>query len=218
MVADVGADHALLSLALLESGRAVRCVASEPRSERLAKAAARASASRAADRLDLRVGDGLAVLTPDDGVSVVVLAGLGGHAIRRILDDPRREALAPRRLVLQPQTEPAVVRGWLAGSGYRLVAERLVADGRRFYVVLAAEPGVEDLRHPSLPPADLLEAGPLLVRSGDPVAAAYWRAELRRTRAVLERARRGRGRDEALAREALARRVLAALAGATRGR
>ena len=211
VVADIGTDHALLPLALLESGRAVRCIASEPSAARLARASARVAASRWASRLDLRSGDGLAVLSRRDTVTVVVLAGLGGHTIRRILDGPRRKTLAPARLVLQPQTAPAVVRRWLAGAGYRLVAERLVREARRFYVVLAAEPGAEDLCHPSLSPGDLFEAGPLLVRSGDPLVEAFWRAELRRARAILERARGGRGRDDARARAALAGWVLAAL-------
>ena len=214
VVADVGTDHALLAVRLVESGRAARCIATEPRLERLSKAARNVSASPARDRIELRSGSGLEPVAMGDRVTVIVIAGLGGHAIRRILDGPRLAALAPGRLVLQPQTAPAVVRAFLVAAGYRVVDERLVLDRGRFYAVVAAEPGAEHLRHPSLSREDLLEAGPRLVLSGSEIVARYWRGELERSRRILDRAagaRPGRGRDAALRRAALAGRVLRAI-------
>ncbi len=215
VVADIGTDHGLLPLRLLASGRAVRCIASEPSAARLEKARAVASAVPQRPALTLRVGDGFTVLEPEDGVDVAVVAGLGGHAVVRILDHPARARLALRRLVLQPQTDPAVVRGWLAERGFRHAEERLVLDRGRFYALIAAEPGRERLVHPRLSREDLLEAGPVLVRSGDPLVALYWTRWLDRHERILVRARPGAARDEALRQRDLARRVLEALAAAS---
>ena len=44
-----------------------------------------------------------------------------------------------RRLVLQPQTDPVVVRRWLSEHAFRHTAERLVLDRGRFYTLIAAE-------------------------------------------------------------------------------
>ena len=211
VVADIGTDHGLLPLRLLASGRAVRCVASEPSAARLAKARAVASRSPSRPALSLRIGDGFAVLAPEDGVDVAVIAGLGGHAVVRILDHPARDRLALRRLVLQPQTDPSLVRGWLVEHGFLHVDERLVLDRGRFYALIAAEPGWEELAHPVLSREDLLEAGPLLVLSRDPLVTLVWTRWLERHERILARARPSAARDEALRQRDLARRVLAAL-------
>ncbi len=211
VVADIGTDHGLLPRRLLASGRASRCIASEPHAGRLAKVRGFPPGHPRHGALELRVGDGLTVLAPEDGVDVVVVAGLGGQAIARILDHPIRRTLALRRLVIQPQTDPVAVRFWLVEHGFRHAEERLVLDRGRFYALIAAEPGREKLTHPCLSREDLLEAGPLLVRSGDPLVTLFWTSWLERHDRILARARPGAARDEAVRQRDLARRVLAAL-------
>lgn len=198
-VADVGSGHGLLPRHLLETGRAAFCVATE-RDERRLGSVLRYPG------LELRHGDGLAPLLPSDRLDVVVIAGLGGPSIARILDSPRRKALGIRRLVLQPQTGAADLRRRLA-----LVDERLALAGGRFYPVLAAEPGERSHDVAGLDPEDLLEAGPCLVLRRDPLLRPMWEKEEARLVSILGRARPGRGRSAAEARLALARRVLAAL-------
>jgi tRNA (adenine22-N1)-methyltransferase len=217
VVADIGTDHGLLPRCLLASGRAIRCIASEPHASRLSKVRDFAPGHPRHGALSLRVGDGLTVLAPEDGVDVAVIAGLGGQAIARILDHPVRPTLALKRLVLQPQTDPVAVRSWLAEHGFRHVEERIVLDRRRFYVLIAAEPGREKLAHPGLSRQDLLEAGPVLVRSGDPLVALFWARWLARHERILARARPGAAREEAVRQRDLARRVLAALGQVAEG-
>jgi tRNA (adenine22-N1)-methyltransferase len=203
-VADVGSGHGLLPRHLLESGRAALCVATERDERRLASVLRHPG-------VVLRHGDGLAPLLPSDRLDVVVVAGLGGPTIARILGSPRREALRPRRLVLQPQTGAADLRRWLAGNGLGLVDERLALADGRYYPVLAAEPGARSQDPAGLDPEDLLEAGPCLVLRRDPLLRPLWEREEARLASILGRARPGRGRTAAEARLALARRVLAAL-------
>lgn len=211
VVADVGTDHGLLPRRLLESGRAERCIASEPSRERLRKLRPYPDGHPLAGRLEVRVGDGLEVIRPADGVTVIVVAGLGGSTIARILRHPRLGSLGVHRLVLQPQSDAAIVRRWLVEHRWRLAEERLALDRGRFYPLIAAEPGDEPLEHPRLGRDDLLEAGPRLVESRSPRVVAYWRAWLERHERILARARRGPGRDEAVRQRDLAARVLGAL-------
>ncbi len=212
-VADIGTDHGLLPAHLLRSGRASFCIASEPDARRLARARSLSPDQPLAGTLSLRAGNGLEVLAPEDAVDVVVIAGLGGHAIRRILDHPGLPALSVHRLVLQPQTDAAIVRRWLCDHRWAPVEERLVLARRRFYALVAAEPGAGAAGPcpAGLSRDDLLEAGPLLVRSGDPVVARYWREWLARHERILRGARPGPAQDEAVRQRDLARRILAAL-------
>lgn len=210
-VADVASGHGLLPRHLLETGRAAFCVATE-RDERTLRPVFRyAQDHPGAARLTLRHGDGLAPLVPSDRLDVLVIAGLGGGTIARILDSPRRESLGARRVVLQPQTEAAGLRRWLVRHGLALVDERLALSAGRFYPILAAEPGEQERGDTRLDREDLLEAGPCLVRRRDPLLRPLWEKEEARLVSIVSRARPGRGRKAAEERLALARRVLAAL-------
>lgn len=215
-VADVGTDRAPLPRLLLDSGRAHFCVATERDALRLERARTACAGRSLAGRLELRSGDGLAPLRSSDRIDVVVIAGLGGASVARILALGCVADLAVRRLVLQPRTEPALVRRWLAENGFRIVDERIGVERGRFFAAIAAEAGRPTRSHDPAPPLseeDLLEVGPCLARSGDPRVAAAWRAELVRNEAILRTARGGRGlgRAKAQCRVGLARRVLAAL-------
>ncbi len=214
-VADVGSDHGLLPVLLLESGRAARCIATERDAARLAALRGRLSSrGDPRDRLDLRAGDGLAALSENDRIDVVVVAGLGARSIVRILDTPALDALAPARLVLQPQTEPHLVRRFLVRRGFAIVDETLVRGSRRDHVVLAADPRGPAPPEPppaGLTPDDVLEAGPVLLASGLPEVRAHWRRRAAAAKAILDGPAAGRGRRAALLALERALRILAHL-------
>lgn len=197
-VADIGTDHAILPHLLLSTGRASHCIASDVRSGWPEGAAP-------SERLELRTGSGLQVLKPEDRIDVVAITGMGGRSIRRILDDDCRHRLGIRLAVAQPQKDAAELRRWCAENRYPLVAEKLIFERRRHYVVLAAELVSAEgwHEHPLLGIDDLVEAGPLLVRSGDDLVRSYWLKEREMQLAI--------GRAEGSARLALAERVLRAL-------
>ncbi|HEX4826398.1 MAG TPA: tRNA (adenine(22)-N(1))-methyltransferase TrmK, partial [Candidatus Polarisedimenticolaceae bacterium] len=127
-------------------------------------------------RLRYRAGDGLAALEPADRIDTVVLAGVGGRTIVRILSAP---PALPRRLVLQPRTEERALRRWLSERGLVPVAETLTEERGRQHLTLAAEPGPDEelYRYPGLTRDDLLAAGPLLVRAGSETLRRRWAAE-----------------------------------------
>ena len=142
---------------------------------------------------------------------VLVLAGLGGLTIVRILSDPRRDTLGVRRLVLQPATDAAAVRRWLASQGLATMDERLAGMRGRYHVVIAAERGSGPELAADLDAEALMEAGPALLARRDPALLPYWRATLERQRAILREASPGVGRREALRLQGVAERVLAML-------
>lgn len=214
-VADVGTDHARLPLLLLAAGRARHCIATETTPARIASLRRRLSSRALPEGLDLRAGNGLEPLRAGDGLDVLVLAGMGAATIRSILRRADLERLGMRRVVLQPQTEPASVRRHLHELGMRIVAEILLQRGRGFHLVLAAETGHRPILdpHPTLAPDDLMEAGPCLARSPDPAVRLYWEGQLRRNRRILEKAAAGHSMAEARRMRDLAARVLDALPG-----
>lgn len=138
-MADVGTDHVLLPAYLVASGRCPRAIAVYLRPGPLAAARRNLQRYGVAARVELRQGDGLAVLLPGEA-AVVVIAGLGGQTIAQILARHPQVARRARRLVLQPvRSRPALDR-YLAGQGWA-VFEREVAQGRKRYPLLVVDPG-----------------------------------------------------------------------------
>lgn len=137
-VADVGTDHALLLIGLVGTGRASSGIGLDVAEDALA--GARANRARFGVHVVLRRSDGLAELDPGEA-SVLVLAGMGGRTVREILElrDPR--PLGIERIIAQPNTAAEEVRRSLAYLGYPVRKERLVPDGDRFFLTLAADAG-----------------------------------------------------------------------------
>ncbi len=186
-VADIGTDHAYLPLYLVRKGIACRVIAGEvnPGPYEAARSAVRAG--RVANRIDLRMGDGLQVVAPGE-VDVVVVAGMGGRTITDILSAGRLVLARVRRLILQPMGDLAEVRRWLVDNGWRLADEEMVCEQGRYYVIIVAEPGREKVEDEFL-----LEVGPRLLEKRDATLQSYLRRRLNHINAVLaqmERARR----------------------------
>jgi len=216
IVAEVGTDAGALARWLVTSGRARCCIATEFDDERLGRARGLPAAHPWAARLELRAGDGLAPLTAADGVDLLILAGLGGPAICRILNAARLEALGIERILVDPRTEAAAVRAHLQALAFGIEDERVVAErGRYFTLILArARSGPPVAPPPGLSARDQLEAGPLLLKRRCPVARELWRADLARLERILSRPGSGPTRAAATARWEAAQRILGWLDGA----
>jgi len=212
-VADVGTDAARLPRMLLRSGRARHCIATDVAGTGLGSAERLCGPELAAGRLELRRGAGLAPLTLEDGLDVVVLAGLGAHKMVRILGDDRPRDLSVGRLVLQPQTDPVLVRRWLLDHDYGIVLETMVRERKNDYAIMAAEPGAAARARWNGPLAldDLLEVGPCLIRSTDPLVREHWERERLRLEGVDTPDGDGTAAGPVRERLELTRRVLAQL-------
>lgn len=136
--ADIGCDHGRLGAFMLQSGRCERAVLTDISDPSLGKARRLMAALGLSDRVEFRVGDGAFAL--DGPVDAAVVAGMGGTTIAGIVR-AGRERLGNARLVLQPNVAAPELRMALSECGYRIVDERVALDGRRCYIVIAAEPG-----------------------------------------------------------------------------
>ncbi len=171
-VADIGTDHAYLPVALLAAGVVPRAVATDLRPGPLAAARDTVAAARLTAGIDLRLGDGLAVLAPGE-VATVVLAGMGGPLIADLLAAALPAVLAGVwRLVLQPMAGEDTLRRRLPAMGWRIADEALALEAGRIYPVIAADPAPAGVPVPELAPMDAL-LGPVLRRRGGKLFAAY---------------------------------------------
>lgn len=161
-VADVGTDHGYLPVYLVVNDIAPKVIASDRGKRPLDSARQLISLLSLENQIDVRLGDGLSVLQPDEA-EVICLAGMGGVAIKEIISAGLPLAQVAKRLVLQPQRNVPAVRRFLVSNGFKIVAEDLAEDDGFYYEIIAVEPGLMELTEQE---ADF---GPLLLRDGHPL-------------------------------------------------
>jgi tRNA (adenine22-N1)-methyltransferase len=194
-VADIGTDHGRLAAALLARDADTRVIATD-RANAPLLCAARALARADETRFELRLGAGLTVLRPGE-IDIVVLAGMGGTTICRLLDEAPAVVRALALVVVQPEGNWASVRRWIAKHDARLVDERIVEDDGRFRLVCALAPGGGGSSEWS----ELdLSFGPRLRVAAEPVWRAWLRQQARATERALADATVGGAPIAALAR------------------
>ena len=139
-LADVGTDHALLPIRLLLDGKIQSAVATDIRSGPLSRAKENAYAAGVQD-LSCVLCDGLTGVSPDS-VDTVVIAGMGGDLIARIVLETPWLRTGDKHL--QPMSRPEELRAALPSLGLTIRAERLVRDAGRLYSVLAVRAGAPE--------------------------------------------------------------------------
>ncbi len=142
--ADVGCDHAYTSIYLVEQGIAPHVVAMDVNVGPLARAKENVKRFGMEDRITLRLSDGLAALSPGEA-DTVLIAGMGGPLMERILSAHPETVRTVKELVLQPQSELAEFRRFLHANGFRITEEDMLFEDGKYYTILRAEHGEEEL-------------------------------------------------------------------------
>lgn len=174
-LADIGTDHGRLPTALVLAGRVPWAVACDRSLAPLARARVTVERAGAADRVQLRLGEGLAPLAAGE-VATVVIAGMGAPTMLAILAADHERTRSLTRLILQPNFGHEQLRRGLSDVGLALVEERLVVERGRFHGILVAETGAAGVQ------LDELQClvGPHLLRRGGALLQQQLEQELRR--------------------------------------
>lgn len=166
-VADIGTDHGYLGIYLLQSGAARHVIACDLRKDPLENARRNAKLFGVDGEMKLRLSDGLEKILPDE-VDTVVMAGMGGDLIQKILSQcpwRKREGL---QFILQPQSAGNVLRRWLCEDGFEIQREEPVQDGHFLYTVMDIRQGEPA---PLTPGTEY--ASPALLASKSPLVGTY---------------------------------------------
>lgn len=167
-VADIGTDHGYLAVHLVERGDIDYVIAGDVHEGPLASARDLVKQRFLADKIAVRLGDGLAVVRAEE-VDTVVIAGMGGTTMVQILTKHEKIVRQLKRLILQPMVGAGTLRTWLIKNGFTLIDERLVKEEARIYEIIVAQPGNSGVKNTLL-----VEFGPMLWQNRDPLLKEYW--------------------------------------------
>lgn len=136
-LADIGSDHALLPVYLVSQGKVAFAIAGELNEGPLLAAQKQVDKAGLSDKIDVRQGDGLAVIAPGE-VDCVTICGMGGSLIVRILEEGKQRLKGVKQLILQPNVGEMQVRKWLVDYDWYLEEEAIVYEDGQIYEMMHA--------------------------------------------------------------------------------
>ena len=149
-LADVGTDHGYVPIYLLEKGRIPSAIAMDINRGPLGRAKEHIRQYGFETYIECRLSDGLQALKTGEA-DTLLIAGMGGGLVRRILMEGRETAEGIPEWILQPQSELYQVRGFLVEQGYAIVQEHMVYEDGKYYPAMKVTPqGARALKGASL--------------------------------------------------------------------
>ena len=140
VVADVGTDHGILAFKILTQNKAKKLIATDISAPSLSKAIELKSQYKLGDEFDCVVGDGLKPLKNESQIDIVIIAGMGGNEIIKILNE-RPIELKVKRYIFQPMQDAEILRKYLIEAGYNILLDETVEDRNKFYSTIVCESG-----------------------------------------------------------------------------
>lgn len=163
-IADVGCDHGFLSIYLIENNIAKKVYACDINEGPIKRARANIAEYNMEKCIEAIQCDGLLGIKNCDSI---VIAGLGGKLMIKILQDSPSVVSSAKYLILEPQSENEYFRKSLKDMGYKIIDEDFVLDEGKFYPVIKVTAGKMNLNR--------MEAlyGPILLKNRNPVLKNY---------------------------------------------
>ena len=190
LLCDVGSDHAYLPVYAIQQGLITSAIAGEVVKGPFESAQQTVQDYVLTDKISVRLGDGLDVVTSKDEVSAISICGMGGELIARILEQGRVKGTltGKERLVLQPNVAEHLLRQWLVDHHYEILEEVVVEDHHRLYEIIVAEK-----REQSFPlTAMQIKFGPKLMENPTESVIRKWERQLRKIEEILAQLKQGK--------------------------
>lgn len=134
-VADIGCDHGQVGVELLKSTGVTHVISTDISEKCLKKSEFLFASTGFQSEYDGRVGDGLKTLNRGE-VDTVVIAGMGGDLIKDIVTYDIGKTLSFENFIIQPMTNPDVVRETFYKLGYGLEKDLIVIEGSKYYFLM----------------------------------------------------------------------------------
>ncbi|MGE7759228.1 tRNA (adenine(22)-N(1))-methyltransferase [Peribacillus sp. NPDC097895] len=184
ILADIGSDHAYLPCYAVNNGLCDHAIAGEVVEGPYQSARRQVAITGLEGKIEVRKGDGLEVLNPDEATCITI-CGMGGTLISSILESGKGKLGKAERLILQPNVGAANVRSWLIDNGWELSGEEVLEEDGKIYEILIAEKG-DPLRPYRANMQTGLMFGPYLMAQFSDTFIKKWQLEKKHLERIIE--------------------------------
>lgn len=136
-VCDIACDHGKVIAKLFEDNKIDYAIVSDI-SEKCAIKAKELLLGLGFANFQMRVGDGFESIYKDDEIQQVIISGLGGLEIIKILQN---SDIQPNSLIIQPQNHAVELKKYIINNGYNIVYDKIIYD-EKYYNIFKVEKGV----------------------------------------------------------------------------
>lgn len=177
VIADIGCDHAFLSIDLIREKIAKKVYACDIARGPLSIAKDNIQQAGLSKEIDCVLSDGLDKVPGD--VQGIIIAGMGGQTAIHILEENYDKAQSYQQIILQVNRGYEELRRWLFEHHFLVEEEWVVYDRKFYYLSMSVRSG-----HQSYLEEDVF-VGPILKKSFDPVVESWFRREVDKAKAIL---------------------------------
>ena len=173
VLADVGCDHAYISINLLEKGKVDRIIASDLREGPLNIAKDNIKLEGFEERIETRLCAGLCGYEAGE-VDTILISGMGGMLVKEILSESIDVVRRADTLILEPQSDLRVVRAYLKDIGFEIIDEDMLNEGGKYYQIMKAVKSKERMEVcDDIGAMAENEFGPILIKKKHPVLLEF---------------------------------------------
>lgn len=140
-LADIGTDHALLPIEAVARGNVLTALAIDNKFGPFIQARTNIKKYSVDNRVKAFMAEGLSKI--DDEVDVVVISGMGGELIVRILSENEHKNV--KRFILQANRDVPLVRRYMTSNGYAIIDEIILEEQNKTYEIVVFESGTMKL-------------------------------------------------------------------------
>ena len=146
VVADIGCDHAYTSIYMIQQNIATHVIAMDINQGPLEKAKENIKKYNCNSEIETRRSDGAQKLALHE-VDAILMSGMGGPLMCKILEDSKTVIQELSEMVLQPQSEIYQLRHYLHDHGWKIVKEDMIIEDHKFYTMMKVIKGIEHYDH-----------------------------------------------------------------------
>lgn len=135
IIADIGTDHGFVPNFLYEEDYNRKIIATDISLNSLNKAIEFSELRGNKGKIEHIVCNGLEKIPP---VDQIIIAGMGGILISKILDRDFEKASQAEKLILQPMQQVDYLRKFLYDKGFKILDEKIVFEDNKFFHIIVA--------------------------------------------------------------------------------
>ena len=192
-IIDVGCDHALLDIYLLQNNQNLKIVASDNKKAPLESARKNIERYSFLNKIELSLRDGIESI--DDDIDTIVIAGMGMDTIVEILEKNKNELKNIERLIISSNNKYAELREKICALGFYIKEERIIFDDGKFYIAIEFIKGIKNYSKKEL------YFGPILLTKKEKIFNNYYKEILTEKKLILNSLPNSHQKRESLEKE-----------------
>ena len=178
-IIDVGCDHALLDIYLLQNNENLKIVASDNKEKPLENAKKNINKYSFLNKIEVCLKDGIEKI--DKEIDTVVISGMGTETIIDILEKDKQELNHVNRLIISSNNKYVELREEITKLGFIINDEKIIYEDKKYYQVIEFIKGEKKYTKREL------FFGPVLLKNKDENFINYYNFIINKNEKILKK-------------------------------